>query len=408
MRVLIAAGGTGGHLVPALATADALRRLAPSISILFLTAGRSIGERFFEGRTDAREALFAEHDSAPGKRDLLAWWRAYRRARMLLRDFEPDVVVGLGGYPAFIAGLASISAGPGPVGLLVAAARWLLGAGRRSGGPPAARPARFPPLILLEQNARPGRATRILSRVCRQVLLSLTQAEGGLPRGTTSRWTGNPLPAEFGACDGGPPDPREFGLEPGRPTLVVLGGSQGARGVNRMVLGARSELGSRHPDLQILMITGETDHREVSEALAQQPEPRTVALPFETRMKDAYRVADVVVARAGGTTLAELSVIGRPMVLVPYPHHRDGHQFANAAVFEQAGAARVVREGPQACSALVEHLDRWLSDPAARKRDGDLALELGRGDAATECARLILECAGHPAGDPGSSGEQGG
>lgn len=374
MRMLLAAGGTGGHLRPAISTAHALLRLDPSTSLLFLTAGRPVAERFFDGEPFERRALFPGRASAPGKKNLCAWWGAYRRAAALIKEFDPDVVVGFGGYPTAVAGVASLSGVLGPL-----SAAWRLMRGRSDR-----------PLILLEQNAIPGLAVRTLARSARSVLMSLHASREGLPDRTSVVLTGNPLPREFARANGLEVDPRSFGLEPGRPILVVLGGSQGARGVNRMVLAARERLASLHPDLQILLITGDGDFAEVQEALKSAPAPRTVAVPFETRMLEAYTLADVVVARAGGTTLAELAVVGRPMVLVPYPHHKDGHQFANAGVFERAGAARVVPEGPGAADRLAEEVDRWLRDGGARRDAGERARRIGFPDAAERCAELIL------------------
>ncbi|MFH0945217.1 MAG: UDP-N-acetylglucosamine--N-acetylmuramyl-(pentapeptide) pyrophosphoryl-undecaprenol N-acetylglucosamine transferase [Planctomycetota bacterium] len=374
MRMLLAAGGTGGHLRPAISTAHALVRLEPSVKLLFLTAGRPVAERFLDGEPFAREALFPGRPSAPKRRDLFAWWGAYRRACALIREFDPDVVVGFGGYPTAVAGAASLAGATGPLGVL-----WRLMTGHS-----------LRPLILLEQNAKPGLAVRVLARCARFVLLSMRLPREELPDRTSVVVTGNPLPREFERPDKVEVDPRDFGLEPGRPILVVLGGSQGARGVNRMVLAARRRLAEAHPELQILLITGDGDFAEVQEALRHDPAPRTVAVPFETRMLEAYTLADVVVARAGGTTLAELAVVGRPMVLVPYPHHRDGHQFANAEVFERVGAARVVPEGPGAADRLADEIGRWLQDGASRREAGDCARRLGFPDAAERCAELIL------------------
>ena len=378
MRLLIAAGGTGGHLRPALATAEALRRLDASLSIQFLTAGRSVAERFFDGSDFLRQPLFPGTDSAPSRRNGIAWWRAYSRARRLLREFDPDLVIGFGGYPTAVAGVAALSDAPGALGLISASFRWMRGTGGR-------------PLVLLEQNASPGRAVKVLSRVAHSVLLALPEARGSLSVRTSAVHTGNPLPSEFEHEHGDPVDPAEFRLEPGRTTLLVLGGSQGARAVNQMVLAARQQLGERHPELQILLVTGDADFARVELELQRQPLPRTVAVPFETRMRDAYRLADVVVARAGGTTLAELAVVGRPMVLVPYPHHRDGHQFKNADAFVRIGAARVVSEGDHAAERLTVELEHWLSDPEARRRAGEQARQLGVPDAAKRCAELILK-----------------
>lgn len=387
MRILIAAGGTGGHLQPALATADRLRVLQPDVSVLFLSTGRTLGETFFEGTTYGREPLFPGLEHAPRRFALATWLAGLSRARAVVRDFEPDVVAGFGGYPTLLAAVAALG------GAAAGGLRLLLGRGgraRRAGdaiGPPA-----VPPLVLLEQNAVAGGAVRVLSGVAEKILLSFDAARSSLPASARVALTGNPLTAEFEAE---PPavDPAAFGLARGKQTIAVLGGSQGARGVNHAVLGARAAWRARHPEVQLYLVSGALDHADVTAAIAAEPEPATVVVPFERRMRALYEIADVVVARGGGTTLAEVARVGRPAVLVPYPHHRDGHQFANAALFESAGAARVVREGADASLRLGEAVSAYLGDEAERRRAGACARSLGRAGAADACARQILAVA---------------
>ena len=373
MKLLFAAGGTGGHLRPAVATADAVTRVEPAAKVVFLTSGRPIDDRFLGGRYEQRP-LFPGGRAAPSKRDLPGWWRAYGRARGVVRDLAPDVVAGFGGYPTALAGVAALGSP------LLAAWRLLL-----------RRPVRGPGLVLLEQNAHAGRAVRLLAPVASRVLLSLEDARSGLPP-RRCEVTGNPLPRELAAPDADV-DAGRFGLDEDRVTVVSLGGSQGARGVNRLVLAARAALAGRDPAPQLLMLTGDVDADEVRERLEREPAPPTVAIPFEGRMRDVYELADVVVARAGGTTLAELAVVGRPLVLVPYPHHKDQHQLKNARVFERAGAARIVEEGPDAERAMVEALRAWLDDDEARASAAEAARGLARPDAAERCARAILAVA---------------
>ncbi|MBL8768426.1 MAG: UDP-N-acetylglucosamine--N-acetylmuramyl-(pentapeptide) pyrophosphoryl-undecaprenol N-acetylglucosamine transferase, partial [Planctomycetes bacterium] len=205
---------------------------------------------------------------------------------------------------------------------------------------------------------------------------------------------GNPLREDFDADT--TPGAEAFGLEPGRPTVVSLGGSQGARGVNRMVLGMRAELGRRSPGVQLLMLTGDVDHAAVQEEIARSPEPKTVAVPFESRMNDVYRIADVVVARAGATTLSEVARIGKPLALVPYPYG-DGHQFDNARLFERAGGAAVVEEGDGASVRLLHVVARLLADPAARAAAAEQSRALHRPHAATQCANVLLDIASRSA-----------
>ncbi len=380
MRVLLAAGGTGGHLRPAVATAEAILRARPDAEIVFLTAGRKVGERFFEGVDARREPLFAGREGYPAKRDLPAWSRAFARAREVGRRLAPDVVAGFGSYPTALAGLAGL--GPAPI----AVGRLLL---RRRAGPP---------LVLLDQNATAGKAVRTLAPIARKILLSFEAARADVDGlGAEVIVTGNPLPRAFTHGDVPRRDPAAWGLRADRPTVVCLGGSQGARAVNEMILAARGAVAAACPHAQIVLLTGEGEHDAVRRALAGEEggeEGATiVAVPFETRMKELYAIADVVVARAGGTTLAELAILGRPLVLVPYPHSKDRHQFANARVFEEAGAARVVEQGEGAAERLAAALTAWLGDAAARDAAAEAARGLGAPDAAERCAAEILAAA---------------
>lgn len=387
MRILLAAGGTGGHVTPAIAVAEAIVEEMPSASVLFVADGRPVAEKFFSRVRFGREHLFPRHTTAPRKHELLAWFGAYRRARAILRDFEPDVVAGFGGYPTMIVGAATLGSPLSAIGAFLF--------GRRAPHPrfPSRAPDR-PPLVLLEQNAHPGRAVRWLNRVCDRVLLSFAAARSHFGPTEPVEVTGNPLSARFTLAR---PTERaeDFGLESGRPTLLALGGSQGARGVNRLLLAARPELGRRFPELQILFIAGDLDFESVRDEVAAAAGPKTVVLPFEHRMRAVYQLADVVVCRAGGTTLAELAIVGRPMVVVPYPYHKDRHQLRNAEAFARVGAATIVEEGKDALPGFVEAVSCWLRDAPARASAANAARTLGFPDAARTAARRILEAGGH-------------
>lgn len=375
MRLLFAAGGTGGHLRPAIALAEAVLERDPCASICFATSGREVDDRFLDGSPYGRVALFDRGGGAPSRANVPLLARAFGRARRLLRDFEPDVVVGFGGY----------------VGALGCAAA-LRPAARVLGSRLIGRPRRGrTPIVLLEQNARAGWPVRWLHPHADRVLLSLPEAARDLSH-DRFEVTGNPLPASL-LKGGGAPDPRDFGLEPGRRTLLVLGGSQGARGVNRMLLAARPLLANQCPELQIALLSGPLDYPDVAAALKRDPGPPTVAWPFESRMRELYELSDLVVARAGGTTLSELALVGRALVLVPYPHHRDGHQFENARVFQRAGAAVVCPEGADGPRALARAVTGLVRDPAARDRAAAACRSLGRPDAAKRSAEIVVDVA---------------
>ena len=349
--------------------------LRPDAEIAFLTAGRSVGEHFFAGTDWPRHPLFPGEKAYPKRADVATWLGAFARARTVLSDFRPDVVAGFGSYPTALAAVARL----GPLPLAVP--RFLV------------RSRRGPPLVLLEQNAIPGRSVRWLAPAAEKVLLAFEVAAVELPRVREAVVTGNPLPRAFTHGETPPFDVARYGLTAGRPTIVGLGGSQGARGVNEMILAARGELGTRWPDAQVLLLTGEGEHDAVRQAVDQSTGVPIALIPFSHEMKAIYAFADVIVARAGGTTLAELAIVGRPAALVPYPYAADDHQTANARVFEQAGAARIVAQGDAAPQRLLDAIAPWMDDAAARTTAGDAARAMGRSDAAARCAAELVAAA---------------
>jgi UDP-N-acetylglucosamine--N-acetylmuramyl-(pentapeptide) pyrophosphoryl-undecaprenol N-acetylglucosamine transferase len=205
--------------------------------------------------------------------------------------------------------------------------------------------------------------------------------------------TGCPVRSEFARADRAA-GLAAFGLDPDRRTLLVTGASQGSRSVNRAVAANLDFLASRR-DWQVLHLTGEADHDEVRAAYAGRPVPGRV-IAYTERMADALSAADLVVSRAGASTLAEITTVGRASILMPYPHHRDDHQFANARCLTRVGAAEVIvdevdeeENGPALRGVMAPLMD----DHAARERMAAAANVLGRVDAADRIADRVLELA---------------
>lgn len=315
MRVAYLGGGTGGHLAPGIGVAEALGDAADES--LFLVAGRKVERAMLEPRRLPFVELFgAGGRPAPWRLDL--WARATRRLTRALQQYDPEVLVVLGGWVAL-------------------PALWL------SAWPGAARR----PLVLVEPNAVPGKVGRLLDR--RVDFCCLARAGKSMPRGRESTTvTGVPGPALK-------PWSREaaaalFGLQPQRRTLLVTGGSQGARDINRLVPALIDRLSGRSEPWQVLHITGQG--RALETGRDSLPVVRTA---FVDDMSAAWALADLALCRAGSGTCCELLASGTPAVLVPYPHHRDHHQELNAAALVERGAALMVgREDPSgARTALV-------------------------------------------------------
>jgi UDP-N-acetylglucosamine--N-acetylmuramyl-(pentapeptide) pyrophosphoryl-undecaprenol N-acetylglucosamine transferase len=248
--------------------------------------------------------------------------------------------------------------------------------------------------VLHEQNAVPGLANRVLARRARTVALSFAEAGAKLPASARVEVTGNPVRGSMVSVRDERPALTEealeaFDLEPGRRTLVVFGGSQGARNLNVATVGALRRLTDRG-DLQVLLLTGPTHAASVHEALDATGTRILVRVePFLARMELAYALADLVVARAGATTCAEVAVCGVPSILVPYPYATANHQEANARALERAGASVVLLDASLSAEALAETVGDLLDDDDRRHVMAERAGAWARPDAAAALAALV-------------------
>ena len=368
-RILLAGGGTGGHVTPALATAEALRATAPDSDVAFVGTARGL-----EGRL-VPEAGWTLHtvEALPFRRKVspstlrvpIAVLRAARRVQHIIDDHGVVAACVFGGYVS------------GPLAL-------------------AARRTRIP-LVLHEQNAVPGLANRIAARWASAIAVSVPAAADAFRQRDRVVFTGNPVRADLSALD------REglraeaaaaFGLDPGRRTLLVFGGSLGARSLNDAVLDA-AQRWTRPEALQVLHAAGKRDYDRVAAAWADEEGPplRVRCVPFLERMDLAYALADVALCRAGASTIAELAVAGVPSVLVPYPHAAADEQTANAAALADAGAASLIHDGELDGAALVAAAEPVLLDEGRRATMAQAARDVGRPDAAQRLAALVLAAA---------------
>lgn len=359
---VLAGGGTGGHLFPGLAVADEIRRQRPDARITFLTTQRPLDRQLLE-RTDYLQVpqpvrpLTVHPLRVPGF--LWAWRGSVRQARAYLRAHHVQAVLGLGGY------------GAGPA---VVAAHAL---GIRA--------------AILNPDAVPGRANRFLARKADLVVMQWEASRGRFPAAANCRALGCPIRRQFAAADA-EAGRRRFELEPGRPVLLVTGASQGARSVNETLMQVWPQFRARHAEWQLLHLTGVADEPAVRDAYARAGVPAQV-VAFTHEMADALAAADVVVARAGASTLAELTALGKPAILLPYPYHRDQHQRANAQVLVDAGAAVLVedrRSGAVNAPDVLAALER-LADSARRVEMAAAAARIGRPRAAADVAGWLVQ-----------------
>src|SRR5690242_2278090 len=357
MKILVAGGGTGGHLMPALALAQAFRDARADLEPVLVGAERGIEAQVlphhpFRYRLLPIEPIY-RRTWWKNARWLLIGGRVWRSVGDVLTTERPAVVVGTGGYAA------------GPV----------VWRAQRAGIPTA----------LVEENAFPGLTTRWLARRARQVHLGFPEARARLAAGARTEVfaLGNPVR---------PPEPgdraaaqAELGLAPSRPTLLVFGGSQGARAINYAVAGALER--RLFDGVNVVWGTGTAQ----ADALARYAVAgRVVVRGFFDPMAPVYRAADLVVARAGAMTVAELCAWGKPSILVPLPTAAAHHQTRNAAALAAAGAAVDLPEERLTPYTLAQEVTSLLADGARLESLGALARGRGHPDAAREIVSKIL------------------
>ncbi len=338
--VLMSGGGTGGHLYPGIAVAGEIRRRRPGARIVFAGTGRgaearTVNEQGFEHVLIRSAGLKGTSWPARVRGFSLlpvSAWDAWR----VLGRVEPDLVIGLGGYSA------------GAVVLLAALRRI--------------------PTMVLEQNVKPGITNRLLAPV---VSAAAVSHDATLPRfGGKGFVAGNPVRTEFF-------EPAPPAASPPPLHLLVLGGSQGAHAINVAMTAAAPVLAGSAVPLAVTHQTGRHDQNLVQEAYIRAGVSARVA-PFFREMADVMRRADIVVSRAGATTLAELAASGRPSLLVPLPGAADGHQQANAEVLAERGAAEVLPEAGLSGERLAARVLALAEDDERRRRMAAAARTLAR------------------------------
>ncbi len=364
MRLLVAGGGTGGHLFPGVAVAE--RWLAQGADRAVAFAGTThgvearivpeLGHRFFAVRSGA----VAGGGWLAKLTSLLRVALGVKDAGLVLREFDPHVVLGVGGY-------ASV-----PV-----VVRSLLG--RR-------------PTAIQEQNAEPGLANRMLGRWVRRVFVTFASTIESFPAGRATLF-GNPIRASLLARLEETRRARATRAMSASASVLIVGGSQGSRFLNEALPAALAHVAPRlaGAPLRIVHQSGVTDEAATRERYAALGLDASVSA-FIRDMGAAYGEADLVIARAGAGTLSELAAVGLPAVLVPYPH-AGAHQEANARAHAALGAAICIVQAEATVERLGSEIQRLLGDAAARKRMADAALAAAKPFAADEIARACLELA---------------
>lgn len=346
LNILVSGGGTGGHIFPALSIANEVRRRHPGANILFVGA---------EGRMEMEKVPAAGYRivglpvSGFDRKHLLRnfkvlyrLFKSMRLARKVLKDFKPDIAIGVGGY----------ASGP------------MLKAAQKRGIP----------TLLQEQNSYAGVTNKLLAAKAQCICVAYEGMERFFPAGKIVM-TGNPVRRNLLECDATPQQARQaLDLDPDKPTVLIIGGSLGARTVNDAIIGGLDTIGAASQHVQVIWQTGKLYDRQCREALDASGAGNVVQMPFISNMDMAYRAADLVVSRAGASSISELQLLGKPAILVPSPNVAEDHQTKNALALANRDAAIMVTD----TDAGARLVDAMLATVA----DGDKLQALGANAAA--------------------------
>jgi len=359
--IAVACGGTGGHLFPGLAVAEVLQQWGCEIALM--VSQKDVDQEAVKSAVDMEVVKLPAVALQNGRitQFLRGFWGSYGLCRASFARIKPRGILAMGGFtsaPPVLAGKA-------------------FGAGT----------------FLHESNSVPGRANRWLSPWVDEVFIGFRQASHRLYNQCICP-IGTPVRAQFRPSDPAPCR-MSLGLTPERPVLLVMGGSQGASAINRLVSAAIPLLVAQLPQLQFLHLTGSDDYSKTQTAYAAHG-ARAVVRPFLTEMDLALGAATVAVNRAGASSLAEIAAMQIPSLLIPYPHATDNHQFFNASALAETGAARVLEQSTATPETLTQALVDLLKDAPAREAMRQALVQWHTPNAASNIAGRILRRLGIP------------
>ena len=339
LNILVSGGGTGGHIFPALSIANEIRRRRPDAHILFVGAlGRMEMERVPAAGYEIVGLPVSGFDRKHLLRNIKVLYhlqKSLRMARRIVRDFKPDIAIGVGGYAS------------GPV---------LKEAQRRG-----------IPTLLQEQNSYAGVTNKLLAKKADCICVAYEGMERFFPADRIVL-TGNPVRRGLLECSATPEEARaSFGLDPHKRTVLIIGGSLGARTVNDSIIGGLGEIAGHAGEVQVIWQSGKIYDERCREALAASGAKNVVQMPFISQMDMAYRAAHLVVSRAGASSISELQLLGKPSVLVPSPNVAEDHQTKNALALANRDAAVMVRDA-EAGEKLVPTMLSLVADDARLAR----------------------------------------
>ncbi|MCK0470664.1 undecaprenyldiphospho-muramoylpentapeptide beta-N-acetylglucosaminyltransferase [Halalkalibacter sp. APA_J-10(15)] len=360
MRVVVSGGGTGGHIYPALALIKEMKRINSDVEILYVGT-----EKGLESEIVTREQIpfksipitgFKRSISLENIKTVYRFLSGTRKMKSLLREFKPDVVIGTGGYVC------------GPV--VYAAAKLKI------------------PTVVHEQNSVPGLTNKFLSKYVDKVAICFEEAKHFFPSQKVVL-TGNPRASEVMNVDASA-GRRSLSLNEHQKTVLIVGGSRGARPINEAFLTIIGKL--KHKSYQIVYVTGTVHYDRIMEQMKKHDHPQNVTIkPFIHNMPDVLGAVDLIVARAGATTLAEITALGLPSILIPSPYVTNNHQEKNAQSLANNNAAIVLKETEMSGDLLLEEIDHILTSEDKWMQMSTSSKELGLPNAARHLYEVLDE-----------------
>lgn len=357
-KLIIAGGKTGGHLFPGIAIAQALERLSQNAKILFVGTRAPFETNTLQSYGYAHKAIYSKPikgGSLLGKLISVSVISiSLIQSLIIMKTIKPDFVIGVGGFSSFAVVLAA----------------WLLNV----------------PTAIQEQNAIPGLTNRMLARFAKTIFTSFEHTQG-FANNPKVRYVGNPVRKT--ELTDPVKDSTSLNIDPNRFTLLITGGSQGASSINTAFLNAL-ELMDDPNQFNIIHQTGIKEETLIQERY-KQCNIKATAKAFFHNMPDIQKTADLIITRAGAGTLSELCILGKPAILVPFPHAADDHQTANAKMLEEKGAAIMIKDADLTGSGVKTMIETLIQDKPRRKKMGKALKALAMPDADLEIATHIIQ-----------------
>lgn len=355
MKILVSGGGTGGHIYPALALINEIKRNDPNAEFLYVGTDNGLESKIVPKAGVAFRSIkisgFKRKISLDNAKTIMRFFKGVSDSRKFIKEFKPDVVIGTGGYVC------------GPV--VYAASKLKV------------------PAIIHEQNSLPGVTNKFLARYVDKVAICFEEARSYFPAEKTVL-TGNPRASEV-ATD----DVRHYkdpALKPDKKTVLIMGGSRGAKPINDAVIGMLDEM--KNKNYQVIYVTGEVHYDHVMDQVKNLPK-NVVIKPFIHNMPEVLKGIDLIVARSGATTLAEITALGLPSILIPSPYVTANHQEKNARALSDHDAAALILEKDLSSAALIKEMDAILLDAENLQKMSAASKQLGIPDAAAKLYKEI-------------------